>query len=156
MAASTFSPALSTPSSSISKILKPVSKPFSLGFATSVSKDLKALRVTTPGFVGGSALGARMVSMPAIKPLTSLDFETKLFKKEKVNLAGHDEVFHLIFIFSRSPFGSREMCEGKCRKCLKMTSFLLLEESNVKNFFMVCLNLRFDLLSCFLGFQTRC
>lgn len=40
----------------------------------------------------GSALGCRMVSAPAIKPLTSLDFETSVFKKEKINLAGHEEV----------------------------------------------------------------
>ncbi|KAB1209818.1 Ketol-acid reductoisomerase, chloroplastic [Morella rubra] len=89
-AASSFSPALSSPPS-ISETLKPNPKPFSLGFTTSISKGLKALRATTPGFVGVSALGAKMVSVPAIKPLTSLDFETKVFKKEKVNLAGHDE-----------------------------------------------------------------
>ncbi|GAB4859626.1 hypothetical protein Ancab_011100 [Ancistrocladus abbreviatus] len=32
-----------------------------------------------------------MVSMPAIKPSTTLDFETSVFKKEKISLAGHDE-----------------------------------------------------------------
>ncbi|KAG2722791.1 hypothetical protein I3760_02G142100 [Carya illinoinensis] len=91
-ATSSFSLALSEPSSlSSSKTLKLVSKTFSLGFATSVSKGLGALRAKAPGFVGASALGAKMVSMPAIKPLTSLDFETNIFKKEKVNLAGHDE-----------------------------------------------------------------
>ncbi|KAG2681919.1 hypothetical protein I3760_11G165900 [Carya illinoinensis] len=91
-ATSSFSLALSEPSSlSSSKTLKPVSKTFSLGFATSVSKGLGALRAKAPGFVGASALGAKMVSMPAIKPLTSLDFETNIFKKEKVNLARHDE-----------------------------------------------------------------
>lgn len=42
---------------------------------------------------GGSVLGARMVSVPAIKPLTSLAFETSVFKKEKIDLAGHDEVY---------------------------------------------------------------
>ena len=46
----------------------------------------------------GSALGARMVSAPAIKPLISLDFDTSVFKKEKVNLAGHDEVFTLLLL----------------------------------------------------------
>ncbi|KAG2712517.1 hypothetical protein I3760_04G130500 [Carya illinoinensis] len=94
-ATSSFSSSLSvrtsSSSSSICKTPKPVSKPFSLGFATSFSKGLKALRATTPGFVGGSALGAKMVSVPAIKPLTLLDFETKVFKKENVNLAGNDE-----------------------------------------------------------------
>ena len=116
MAATTFSPALSAPSSTISKILKPVSKPFSLGFVTSVSKDLKALRATTPDSVGGSALGAKMVSVPAIKPLTSLDFDTKFFKKEKVNLAGHDEVFD--FIFSHFSVGLRLVL----RKCARKSS----------------------------------
>lgn len=105
-AASSFSPALSSPPS-ISKTLKPNPKPFSLGFTTSISKGLKALRATTPGFVGVSALGAKMVSVPAIKPLTSLDFETKVFKKEKVNLAGHDEVFD--FCLARFLFVSREV-----------------------------------------------
>ncbi|XP_075670780.1 ketol-acid reductoisomerase, chloroplastic [Castanea sativa] len=93
-ATSSFAPAaaISAPSSSISKTLNPVSKPFSLGFATSFSKGLKALRATS-GVTGstGSSLGAKMVSVPAIKPPTLLDFDTKVFNKEKVNLAGHDE-----------------------------------------------------------------
>nr|XP_023889967.1 ketol-acid reductoisomerase, chloroplastic [Quercus suber]POE64110.1 ketol-acid reductoisomerase, chloroplastic [Quercus suber] len=94
-ATSSFAPAaaaISAPSSSISKALNPVSKPFSLGFATSFSKGLKALRATS-GVTGstGSSLGAKMVSVPAVKPPTLLDFDTKVFNKEKVNLAGHDE-----------------------------------------------------------------
>ncbi|XP_037494772.1 ketol-acid reductoisomerase, chloroplastic [Jatropha curcas] len=32
-----------------------------------------------------------MVSAPSITPMTSLDFETSVFKKEKITLAGHDE-----------------------------------------------------------------
>jgi ketol-acid reductoisomerase len=36
-----------------------------------------------------------MVSVPAIKIPASLDFNTSLFKKEKVNLAGHEEVLSL-------------------------------------------------------------
>ncbi|RRT57233.1 hypothetical protein B296_00014178 [Ensete ventricosum] len=42
---------------------------------------------------GGTALAARMVfSVPSIgRPAPSLDFETSVFKKEKVTLAGHDE-----------------------------------------------------------------
>ncbi|CAA0810849.1 Ketol-acid reductoisomerase- chloroplastic [Striga hermonthica] len=39
----------------------------------------------------GSAMAVRMVSTPAIKPPASLDFDTSLFTKEKINLAGHDE-----------------------------------------------------------------
>ncbi|KAL4620564.1 hypothetical protein ACB092_06G164000 [Castanea dentata] len=93
-ATSSFAPAaaISAPSSSIFKALNHVSKPFSLGFATSFSKGLKALRATS-GVTGstGSSLGAKMVSVPAIKPPTLLDFDTKVFNKEKVNLAGHDE-----------------------------------------------------------------
>ncbi|KAL0002092.1 hypothetical protein SO802_015873 [Lithocarpus litseifolius] len=93
-ATSSFAPAaaISAPSSSISKTLSPVSKPFCLGFATSFSKGLKALRATS-GVTGstGSSLGAKMVSVPAIKPPSLLDFDTKVFNKEKVNLAGHDE-----------------------------------------------------------------
>lgn len=42
----------------------------------------------------GSALGARMVSAPSIgKAAPFLDFETSVFKKEKITLAGNDEVF---------------------------------------------------------------
>ncbi|ESW04891.1 hypothetical protein PHAVU_011G134200 [Phaseolus vulgaris] len=38
-----------------------------------------------------AALGVRNVATPAVVPLPSLDFETSVFQKEKVNLAGHDE-----------------------------------------------------------------
>ncbi|KAG2411289.1 hypothetical protein I3760_Q014500 [Carya illinoinensis] len=83
-ATSSFSSSLSvrtsSSSSSICKTPKPVSKPFSLGSQSYYS-----------WFCRGSALGAKMVSVPAIKPLTLLDFETKVFKKENVNLAGNDE-----------------------------------------------------------------
>ncbi|KAF8409030.1 hypothetical protein HHK36_005102 [Tetracentron sinense] len=106
-AATSFAPSVAaTPSSS--KTLKPVVKTagLNLGFISS-SQTLKPLiarvfsRNASP--TGGSALGARMVSMPAIKPMT-LDFETSVFKKEKVTLAGHEEyivrggrdLFHLL------------------------------------------------------------
>lgn len=101
MAAATSSSFAQVPlSSSISKTLKPVSKPFTLGFAGSFCKGLNPLRaaaISGVGFSGGSTLGAKMVSVPAIKPLTCLDFDTKVFSKEKVNLAGHEEV-----LFARS------------------------------------------------------
>ncbi|KAL1329410.1 hypothetical protein HN51_046529 [Arachis hypogaea] len=50
------------------------------------------------------ALGACMVSAPAVKAPVSLDFDTSVFKKEKISLAGHDEyivkggrdLFHLL------------------------------------------------------------
>lgn len=97
-AATSFSPssvaAAATSSSSTSKILKAAPKTLGLGFlSSSALKPLKS-RVFAPtnGSASGSAVGARMVSAPAaIKPLTSLDFETSVFKKEKVTLAGHDE-----------------------------------------------------------------
>ncbi|MFS7988301.1 putative ketol-acid reductoisomerase (NADP(+)) [Helianthus anomalus] len=47
-----------------------------------------------------SAMGARMVTSPRItKSPVSLDFETSVFKKkEKVNLAGHEEIY---FVYCR-------------------------------------------------------
>ncbi|GER56448.1 ketol-acid reductoisomerase [Striga asiatica] len=39
----------------------------------------------------GSAMAVRMVSTPTIKSPASLDFDTSVFTKEKINLAGHDE-----------------------------------------------------------------
>ncbi|KAG5033168.1 hypothetical protein JHK85_017150 [Glycine max] len=42
--------------------------------------------------VAMATLGARMVAAaPAVTPPASLDFETSVFKKEKINLSGHDE-----------------------------------------------------------------
>ncbi|RVW18865.1 Ketol-acid reductoisomerase, chloroplastic [Vitis vinifera] len=46
-----------------------------------------------------------MVSLPSVLPTTSLDFETSVFKKEKIALAGHDEVNSKRLL---SPFGYRE------------------------------------------------
>ncbi|KAI4363859.1 hypothetical protein MLD38_020026 [Melastoma candidum] len=40
---------------------------------------------------GSSSLGSTTVSVPAVKPVKSLDFDTGVFKKEKINLAGHEE-----------------------------------------------------------------
>jgi hypothetical protein len=42
--------------------------------------------------VRGSVGAAEMVMHPRVKLLTSLDFETLVFKKEKIVLAGHDKV----------------------------------------------------------------
>ncbi|XP_076906183.1 ketol-acid reductoisomerase, chloroplastic-like [Bidens hawaiensis] len=66
---------------------------------TTTSRSLKAAARS-----GGSALGAKMVSAPAITRPTLLDFDTSVFNKEKINLAGHDEyivrggrdLFHLL------------------------------------------------------------
>ncbi|XP_047939302.1 ketol-acid reductoisomerase, chloroplastic-like [Salvia hispanica] len=66
--------------------------PASLGFLSTSSPSLKPLRSAASSRAStGSASAARMVSVPAIKPLESLDFQTSVFKKEKVNLAGHEE-----------------------------------------------------------------
>ncbi|GMP42131.1 hypothetical protein CsSME_00011968 [Camellia sinensis var. sinensis] len=81
--------------SSSSKTLKPASKTlgFNLGFLSSSSsktalKSLKA-QVMLGNRVGlGSTLGGRMDSVPE---MTSLDFDSSVFKKEKITLAGHDE-----------------------------------------------------------------
>lgn len=94
-ATSSFSPALSA--LQLSSASKTHEAPSSLGFSSVVSKTLnpliaKATRGVNSVSGGGSALGARMVSMPTVKPPVSLDFETSVFKKEKINLAGHDEV----------------------------------------------------------------
>ncbi|KAG4177797.1 hypothetical protein ERO13_A10G000200v2 [Gossypium hirsutum] len=47
-------------------------------------------RLTTDNACG-SAMASRMVSIPAVQTHISLDFETSVFKKEKVSLAGQDE-----------------------------------------------------------------
>ncbi|KAL0306807.1 UNVERIFIED_CONTAM: Ketol-acid reductoisomerase, chloroplastic [Sesamum radiatum] len=77
-----------------SKALKPSSKApaLSLGFLSSSSPSLRSLRASRAGSpASGSALAARMVSAPTMKPPALLDFETSVFTKEKINLAGHDE-----------------------------------------------------------------
>ncbi|KAM2958193.1 hypothetical protein FF2_025086 [Malus domestica] len=107
-ATSSLSPALS-PAPQLSSASKTHVAPSSLGFSSAVSKSLRPLRAkATRGgnnvSGGGSALGARMVSMPSIKPPPSLDFDTSVFTKEKINLAGHGEyivrggrdLFHLL------------------------------------------------------------
>ncbi|KAL6536067.1 hypothetical protein OROHE_012911 [Orobanche hederae] len=67
--------------------------PISVGFLPSSSPSLKLLRAasraTSPAC--GSALPTRMVSAPAIKTPAYLDFDTSVFNKEKINLAGYDE-----------------------------------------------------------------
>ncbi|XP_059284038.1 ketol-acid reductoisomerase, chloroplastic [Lycium ferocissimum] len=82
-----------TPSSSSSKSLKP-SLASNLGFLSSSTPSLKPLRAKAAVSSGsGGALAARMVSAPAaaVKAPASHDFETKVFNKEKVTLAGNDE-----------------------------------------------------------------
>ncbi|OWM73351.1 hypothetical protein CDL15_Pgr001465 [Punica granatum] len=74
------------------KTLRPRPETVSLRFVPSTSRSWKALvAVNAGGFRVGSALGARIVSTPAVKTGTTLDFEASLFKKEKINLAGHDK-----------------------------------------------------------------
>ncbi|KAL4562016.1 hypothetical protein LXL04_034204 [Taraxacum kok-saghyz] len=108
MAAATTSfaalaPAASSSAASASLKVAPKTLGFNVGLLSSKipSKSLKARYNGS----SGSALGARMVSAPAItKSPTLLDFETSVFKKEKINLAGYDEyimrggrdLFHLL------------------------------------------------------------
>ncbi|XP_022863555.1 ketol-acid reductoisomerase, chloroplastic [Olea europaea var. sylvestris] len=94
-APTTFSSS-STTSSALSKLLKPPTKvpALSLGFLSSSTPSLNRLRASASqagASPAGSALSARMVSAPAIKPSVSLDFDTSVFTKEKINLSGHDE-----------------------------------------------------------------
>ncbi|TKY48928.1 Ketol-acid reductoisomerase [Spatholobus suberectus] len=80
-------------SSAISAASETLAKPASRSFSTtnlalqspSSKLGFKSLRLR------GSALGARMVSSPAVKSPALLDFDPSVFKKEKINLAGHDE-----------------------------------------------------------------
>lgn len=66
-------------------------------FLTSKSSRPLIAKAARAGNVGGgSALGACMVSASAFKTPALLDFDTSVFKKEKINLPGHDEVSHLL------------------------------------------------------------
>ncbi|XP_004243410.1 ketol-acid reductoisomerase, chloroplastic [Solanum lycopersicum] len=98
-AATSFSITTSTPpssSASSTKSLKP-SLVGNLGFLSSSTPSLKPLRAqaavsSSSSNSGGGALAARMVAAPAtVKAPASFDFETSVFKKEKVTLAGNDE-----------------------------------------------------------------
>ncbi|KAH7859600.1 hypothetical protein Vadar_003094 [Vaccinium darrowii] len=98
MAAATtsFSPSLApaTSSSSSSKNLKPAYKTLWFLSSKTTLKPLKAraLPGNGAGPSSGSALRVRMVSVPADhKPPTLIHFETSVFNKEKVTLAGQDE-----------------------------------------------------------------
>ncbi|KAG6416863.1 hypothetical protein SASPL_124304 [Salvia splendens] len=84
---------LSTSPTSTAALNPPTIAPAaSLGFLFTSSPSLKPLRsAASSRATTGSASAARMVSVPAIKPQESLDFQTSVFKKEKVNLAGHEE-----------------------------------------------------------------
>ncbi|KAJ0971759.1 hypothetical protein J5N97_019718 [Dioscorea zingiberensis] len=91
LAASSFIAA--APISSRSKTLSPSSATLASTLSFSSSRSLgRQLPVIRMAAAGVSSVGARMVSSPAIlKPPPILDFETSVFKKEKINLAGHDE-----------------------------------------------------------------
>lgn len=104
MAAATntnFSPSIAAPSRS--KTLKTFPKTLRFGFG---SKTLNRLLPQIRSNGGRAAVGARMVSSaPSVgSPFPTLDFDTSVFKKEKVTLAGHDEyivrggrdLFHLL------------------------------------------------------------
>ncbi|KAK1558679.1 hypothetical protein Q3G72_005340 [Acer saccharum] len=75
---------------------------------SSFSPTLKPLIARVPtnnvSSNGRSSLSVKMVSFSSVTPTTSLDFDTDVFKKEKISLAGHDEyivrggrdLFHLL------------------------------------------------------------
>ncbi|RVW12965.1 Ketol-acid reductoisomerase, chloroplastic [Vitis vinifera] len=111
MAATTsFTPGVSAPAPlSSSPPCKAFSKTlgFKLGSSPSSSTTLKPLISRAPAN-GRPSLSVRMVSLPSVLPTTSLDFETSVFKKEKIALAGHDEVNSKRLL---SPFGYRENVE---------------------------------------------
>ncbi|RID54489.1 hypothetical protein BRARA_G01807 [Brassica rapa] len=95
-ATSSIAPSLSCPSpSSSSKSLrssKATTFAFpNIGSLSSTSKSLRSLTATVAGNGAGSSLSARMVASSAVRAPMSLDFETSVFKKEKVSLAGHEE-----------------------------------------------------------------
>ncbi|XVF27507.1 hypothetical protein REPUB_Repub14bG0113400 [Reevesia pubescens] len=101
MAATTtsFKPSLSsTPSiSSSTKSTAQLKPRFTSSSSSSwyspTSKSLIAHHVPTNNSAGrSSAVAAKMISVPSsITPTTSLDFQTSVFQKEKISLAGHDE-----------------------------------------------------------------
>lgn len=99
-AATSFSPSSISTTCSSTKALKPDSKTlaFPLGFLSSSASRtaLNSLKTRASGFGSGhgSGLAARMVSAPAINAPVILDFETSVFKKEKISLAGHEEVIN--------------------------------------------------------------
>ena len=90
MAAAAATSCSSAISAASETLAKPSSRSFSatsLALQSSSSKlNFKSLKLNRCG-----ALGARMVAAPVKAPV-QLDFDTKVFKKEKINLAGHDEV----------------------------------------------------------------
>ncbi|KAL4562017.1 hypothetical protein LXL04_034205 [Taraxacum kok-saghyz] len=99
----TLAPTASSSAASTSLKVAPKTLGFNVGLLSSKTPS-KSLKARSNGS-SGSALGARMVSAPGItKSPTLLDFETSVFKKEKINLAGYDEyivrggtdLFHLL------------------------------------------------------------
>ncbi|XP_039116079.1 ketol-acid reductoisomerase, chloroplastic [Dioscorea cayenensis subsp. rotundata] len=90
-AATSFSSAAAI--ASRSKTLNPPSRTLCSTLSFSSSRSLgRVFAAVRSMSVGGAAVGAKMVSAPAVsKPPPLLDFETSVFKKEKINLAGHDE-----------------------------------------------------------------
>ncbi|XP_057955579.1 ketol-acid reductoisomerase, chloroplastic [Malania oleifera] len=107
LAATSFSLSLSIPPSETLKPALPQAQSSRLGFLSSFSSakalwPLKARVLQSRG--GGGTLRVRMVAVPALTPQTMHDFNTFVFKKERVTLAGNDEyivkggrdLFHLL------------------------------------------------------------
>ncbi|XVE51454.1 hypothetical protein DITRI_Ditri02bG0042000 [Diplodiscus trichospermus] len=98
MAAATTSvkASLSTTTAVSSSAKSAALKPLFISSSSWYSQTLKSLiahHVPTNNNGGRSPLSAKMaISVPSsISPTTPLDFDTSVFKKEKISLAGHDE-----------------------------------------------------------------
>ncbi|XP_022775539.1 ketol-acid reductoisomerase, chloroplastic-like isoform X1 [Durio zibethinus] len=71
-----------------------------LGLLVSASRSLRSLKTTRLTTTNGCGLtlASCMVSIPTIKPQTSLNFEISVFKKEKVSFAGHGKCVKFWFL----------------------------------------------------------
>lgn len=87
-ATSSCSTAISSSSKTLTKTTSTTFPPTNLSFSKLHPQPVRARRCIAVG----SALGARMVSAPPAARPALLDFDTSIFKKERVNLAGQDEV----------------------------------------------------------------
>ncbi|KAM7270718.1 hypothetical protein ACFE04_029932 [Oxalis oulophora] len=88
-ASSTFTSSLSPPSSAHAQSIK--QSPVNLKFGL-FTKEIKPLKSRYVGAMNNNNTRMMVSSIPdTVKSPASLDFETSVFKKEKVSLAGHEE-----------------------------------------------------------------
>ncbi|KAM2700875.1 hypothetical protein FF1_002686 [Malus domestica] len=120
--------------------------PSSLRFSFVVTKPINPLRAkATRGSIVsgfGSAFEACMVSLSSIKSPHSLDFETSVFTKEKINLAGHEEyivrrsisltkfVFYMFMptmklAFQKAQCSVQHQVVRRCHQLLKKKTFIM-------------------------------